>query len=102
MVPLSSRARWLAHQTIVESWRPMVLNGATSFWETTDGGDDFGYAGSLCHGWSALPVYYRQAWTLGVRPLTPGFERFCISAWPGDLAWAEGAVPTPHGRIRVQ
>ncbi len=32
--------------------------GATSFWETMNGAYDFGNAGSMCHGWSAMPVYY--------------------------------------------
>lgn len=36
----------------------MLSQGATSFWETLVGAADFGNAGSLCHGWSALPVYY--------------------------------------------
>jgi hypothetical protein len=36
----------------------MLDRGATSFWETIKGEADFNGAGSLCHGWSALPVYY--------------------------------------------
>ena len=36
----------------------MLDAGATSVWETEQGAADFGGAGSLCHGWSALPVYY--------------------------------------------
>lgn len=36
----------------------MLDEGATTFWETELGYKDFGNAGSLCHGWSALPVYY--------------------------------------------
>ena len=36
----------------------MLDAGATTFWETALGAADFGGAGSLCHGWSALPVYY--------------------------------------------
>ncbi len=36
----------------------MLSKGATSFWETIVGASDFDNAGSLCHGWSALPVYY--------------------------------------------
>jgi hypothetical protein len=36
----------------------MLDAGATAFWETIKGAADFGGAGSLCHGWSALPVYY--------------------------------------------
>ena len=38
----------------------MLRAGATSFWETIVGDFDFGYAGSLCHGWSALPIYYYE------------------------------------------
>ncbi len=36
----------------------MLKNGATTFWETALGDRDFDDAGSLCHGWSALPAYY--------------------------------------------
>lgn len=36
----------------------MLDNGATTFWETIEGYKDFDNAGSLCHGWSAIPVVY--------------------------------------------
>lgn len=36
----------------------MLDCGATSFWETLKGEADFGGAGSLCHGWSAMAAYY--------------------------------------------
>jgi len=32
--------------------------GATSFWETEKGEADFNGAGSLCHAWSSLAIYY--------------------------------------------
>ena len=38
----------------------MLREGATTFWEIIIGADDFADAGSLCHGWSALPVYYYE------------------------------------------
>jgi len=38
----------------------MLSEGATSFWETEEGAAAFGNAGSLCHGWSALPIYYYE------------------------------------------
>ena len=38
----------------------MIKQGATSFWETEKGQADFGKAASLCHGWSAMPVYYYE------------------------------------------
>ncbi len=43
---------------IRELYGYMLDKGATTFWETILGEADFGGAGSLCHGWSALPVYY--------------------------------------------
>lgn len=36
----------------------MLRAGATSFWETEEGAAAFDNAGSLSHGWSAMPVYY--------------------------------------------
>ena len=39
-------------------YRPMVECGVGTVWETEDGWHDFNDAGSLCHGWSALPIYY--------------------------------------------
>lgn len=36
----------------------MIENGATSFWENIVGYKAFDNAGSLCHGWSAIPVLY--------------------------------------------
>ena len=43
---------------IRELYGYMLEQGATSFWETIKGEADFSNAGSLCHGWSALPLYY--------------------------------------------
>ena len=46
---------------IADIWGGMLRNGATTFFETEKGASDFAYAGSLCHGWSAVPVYvYRK------------------------------------------
>lgn len=45
-------------QDIKEKYGHMLQEGATTFWETAKGWRDFGNAGSLCHGWSAVPVYY--------------------------------------------
>lgn len=45
-------------QDIEKKYSAMLDAGATSFWETEKGEADFWGAGSLCHGWSAMPVYY--------------------------------------------
>ena len=42
---------------VEKHWFPMLKQGATSFWETEIGADDFKGAGSLCHGWSAAPIW---------------------------------------------
>lgn len=39
-------------------YQKMLEAGATSFWETEEGESDFDRAGSLCHAWSSMPVYY--------------------------------------------
>ncbi len=36
----------------------MLSQGADCTWETIEGKKAFGNAGSLCHGWSAIPAYY--------------------------------------------
>lgn len=41
---------------IRKNYKHMLDNGATATWEKLTG--DGGAAGSLCHGWSAIPIYY--------------------------------------------
>lgn len=43
---------------IHRTYKIMQDYGATSVWETIDGASAFGNAGSLSHGWSAIPVLY--------------------------------------------
>lgn len=38
-------------------WSKMLCTNTDTFWETDEGADAFSYAGSLCHGWSAVPIY---------------------------------------------
>lgn len=46
-------------QDIDTRYERMLATGyTTAFWETENGMDDFELAGSLCHGWSAMPIYY--------------------------------------------
>lgn len=42
---------------VEDIWGKMVRMGATSFYETIGGANAFDGAGSLCHGWSAIPLY---------------------------------------------
>jgi len=50
----------------------MLFHEATTFWETAEGGKSFGYAGSLCHGWSAVPIYLYFRYAAGIVPEAPG------------------------------
>jgi hypothetical protein len=86
---------------IVKDWGYMLYHGATSFWETIKGGDDFDKAGSLYHGWSAIPVYFYYAYLLGVKPVEPGFKVFSVQPVRGILPEVSGKVPTPYGDIWV-
>ncbi len=102
MMPLSPQARGYVATVLKRSFDPMILSGATSLWETGKGASDFGGAGSLCHAWSSLPVYYYHAWLLGVRPLEPGFKKFLLSPCPGSFNAVKGSVATPSGFICVE
>ncbi|MBP3704730.1 MAG: hypothetical protein J6I98_04260, partial [Clostridia bacterium] len=42
---------------VANIWGGMLFQGATTFWETAVGQSDFSNAGSLCHGWSAVPLH---------------------------------------------
>jgi len=44
----------------------MLYHGATTFWETILGEEDFSNAGSLCHGWSAVPIYFYHKYALNM------------------------------------
>ncbi len=49
-------ARWIIDE-IRKEYSIMIGSGCSCVWETIDGANAFGCAGSLCHGWSAVPVY---------------------------------------------
>ena len=87
---------------IETDWGKMLDAGATTFWETIKGGSDFSNAGSLCHGWSAVPVYVLYHDVLGIRPLEPGFRTFAVDPLPGVIANGSGTVPVPGGAITLR
>lgn len=86
---------------IDQTWGRMLQAGATTFWETIKGAADFHNAGSLCHAWSAVPLYVYYHNLLGVRPTAPGFRAFVVDPVKGYLDRCRGRVPTPLGPIEV-
>lgn len=112
---------------IRDYWGAMLDLGATSFWEDFDlawtdnaaridelvpeGKKDIhgdfgnycykGFRHSLCHGWASGPTAWLSEHVLGIKVVAPGCRKIRIAPRLGDLAWAEGAFPTPRGLIRV-
>lgn len=66
-------SRWVFDH-VADVWGDMLFHNATTFWETIKGACDFANAGSLCHGWSAVPLYLYHAYAIGVKPSAPGFK----------------------------
>lgn len=79
-----------------ERYGRMLARGATTLWESYDP------TASLCHGFSATPVYQLSTEVLGVHPTAPGFTRFRVSPQLGDLQRAGGRFPTVRGDVEVQ
>lgn len=130
MLEAMARAEdWQGALDIIRSyWGAMLDLGATTFWEDfnldwlpnaagidnlvpegmKDIHGDFGaycYVGfrhSLCHGWASGPTAWLSHHVLGVEILEPGCSKVRITPHLGDLEWAEGTFPTPHGPIRVR
>ena len=101
-----------AMHVLREYWGGMLAQGATTFWEAYDpkwpkahfheflqADNQTGTYSSLCHGWSSGPTNWLTERVLGVQPTGGGFKTVEIAPDLGDLAWAEGSVPTPHGQI---
>lgn len=55
------------------------------------------------HAWGAAPANVISRFVLGVRPMTPGFEKILIEPELGTiLSYVDGTVPTIRGPVSVQ
>jgi hypothetical protein len=79
---------------LCRDWAKPLEEGATTWPETWIGG-------SHCHGWSSIPSHDLVVHVLGIQPAEPGFERVRVAPSLGDLEWARGAAPSPHGLVHV-
>ncbi len=85
---------------IERQWGYMLYHGATSFWETILGEADFDRAGSLCHGWSAVPIYIFWRYIAGVYPTSPGKWEIGQSCC-GENVGMKGTLQTAEGIKRL-
>lgn len=85
---------------IRRDWGYMVDEGADTFWEMWSLRSGR-LTRSHCHGWSAAPTFFLSQHVLGIHPIAPGFSQIRFEPRLGDLEWAKGVVPTPHGPIVV-
>jgi len=92
------------------TWVPMLRAGASTFWEAWDpeatGVQHYAFYGrpfgkSLCHAWSAGPIFLLSSEMFAARPIEPGWKRFTVDPSAGGLAWAAVTVPTPFGDIDI-
>jgi hypothetical protein len=81
---------------IRDKWGAMLDRGATTFWEFWEP------TASLCHAWSASPLYHLSQQILGVLPTASGWKHVRVAPWLGKLEYARGVVPSPLGPIRVE
>jgi hypothetical protein len=56
---------------------------------------------SAAHAWGSGPTWALSRYVLGAAPTAAGFGHWSVAPQPGNLAWAEGSVPTPHGALAV-
>lgn len=93
---LAKAGRYGRTEQLWQAWKEQVALGLTAWVE------DPVQQRSDNHAWSSLPLYEYPAETLGVKPGLPGFAAVRIEPKPAGQTWAEGAVPTPMGEVRVR
>ena len=91
-------SRWVFDH-VADVWGGMLCKNATTFWETIVGADDFSYAGSLCHGWSAVPLYLYYAYAMGIRPDAAGFKVSAPQPVASGLYELSAKIVRPDGEI---
>ena len=82
------------------TWGQMLAAGPGTVWESMQlNGLPKSGGISLAHGWAGGPVPALSGYVLGIRPTTPGYRHWIVAPQPGDLRFAQGKAPTPHGAI---
>lgn len=100
----------LLEESIRNYYGSMLATGATSLYEeydpTMSGAEHYGMYGhpfekSLCHAWSASPIYLLGCYRLGVQNTGIAYDSFEVRPNLGDLKEFYGKVPVPGGCVSV-
>lgn len=101
----------LLEDSIRNYYGSMLDTGATTLYEEYDprlkGAEHYSmygspYGKSLCHAWSASPIYLLGAYRLGVRNTGIAYDTFEVRPALGDLDEFFGTVPLPEGKVTVR
>lgn len=101
----------ILEEAIRDYYGSMLSTGATTLYEEYDPdmsgtehyamyGDPYGK--SLCHAWSASPIYLLGCYRLGVRNTGIAYETFDVRPQLGGLREFKGQVPVPGGVVSVE
>jgi hypothetical protein len=92
-------------------WGGMLDRGAVTFWEEFDPsapeeeqydmyGDRFGK--SLCHAWSASPIYFLAKYFMGLKLTAPGGTSFLLEPHPEYFTGFECTLPVGKGSVSLK
>lgn len=97
-------------ESIIDYYGKMLETGATTLYEAFDPTESgtqhyamYGqpYEKSLCHAWSASPIYLLGRYRLGVKNTGIAYDTFEVEPVPGKLQEFSGTVPVPGGTVSV-
>ena len=100
----------MLEQSLREYYGGMLKEGATTFFEEYDpekkGAEHYAmygnpYEKSLCHAWSASPIYLLGRYRMGVKNVDVAYRHFEVEPKLGGLQHFSGRVPLPEGWVDV-
>lgn len=100
----------LAVSGMRDFWKGMLDMGATTFWEhynpELEGVQHYEHSGrafckSLCHAWSAGPLYIAGRHIAGIHPLSPGYKSYLVEPNLCGLEWFRASVPVKGGMVSI-
>ncbi len=100
----------LLEESIRNYYGSMLATGATTLYEEYDpektGAEHYAmygnpYEKSLCHAWSASPIYLLGCYRMGVKNMGRSYSTFDVRPVLGDMKSFSGKVPVPGGCVKV-